>query len=383
MGDMRFLCGLLVAVFAVSGCAADTTTTPSPTSPSGDAAQALDPRQGLPACPALDNGARLQLSPPLAEVDFVEDVDYTDPIFISAAVTAQNIASYFENAQHYVPGQASYDGIGALDDISIGQMQWNWKGGNGTLSSEFFKDIPNELLDDTTDAQLSADLATLARFANEQSGRQAAEQVIGHWQAYVDDRDSPLAEWLRSDGVRQHQDALVERRLGAALRLARTWMRDRNYGEAQLERVLTTFANFNIHTGLRPLQDGLRDVWAPQVASFMAALDNDRTQIFDFVIDWMRSCENVNVTKKKDAFGDPSRNLEGNVDKWRDPALIAALSDEQVELFAYAFVYATRSDTQFGAFPKGYSQLDVLQRAGVIVLDVGTALGADWDPSIF
>jgi len=380
---MRYLCGLLVAVGVVSGCAADTATTPSPTNPSGDAAATLDPRQGLPACPALNNGARLQLSPPLAQIDFVEDVDYTDPIFISAAVTAQNIASYFENAQHYVPGQASYDGIGALDDISIGQMQWNWKGGNGTLTSEFFISIPDELLDDTPDAQLSADLSILAQYAKQLSGRQEAEQVISRWQAYVDDRESPLAVWLRSDGVRQHQDALVERRLGAALRLARTWMRDRNYDDTEFERVLTTFANFNIHTGLRPLQNGLRDVWAPQVEGFMAALDNDRTKIFDYVIDWMRSCENANVTKKNDAFGDPSRNLIGNIDKWRDPDLIAALSDEQVDLFAYAFVYATRSDTQFGSFPKGYSQLDVLQRAGVIVLDQGTALGADWDPSIF
>ncbi len=392
MGNLHATFCSVIAASMVAGCA--TTTTPAsqdqgaasePAAVDNEtiASDAFDPRDGIPSCPALDDGDRLTLHPSLGTVDFITDVNYGDPAFIAGAVTAQNVASYFENAQHYKPGQASYDGIGPLDDISIGQMQWNWKGGAGTLTKEFFKDIPEALLDDTNDAQLKQDLAALALYAKDQSNRQAAEDVVTRWQAFVDDADSPLAQWLRSEGVKAHQDALVEKRLGAALQLAKTWMHDRGYSDEHFERTLVTFANFNIHTGLRPMQNGLRDLWAPQLEFFASALDNDRNKIFAYVTDWMRACENANVTKKQDAFGVEAWGVKGNIEKWSNSAFIAGLTDEQVDLFAYSFLYATRSDTQFGSFPKGYSQLDVLQRAGVIVLDVGTALGADWDPSNF
>ncbi len=344
----------------------------------------LDPRRGIPDCPALDDGQRLQLSPPLAPVSFVSNVDYSDPVFLSAAKRAKNVASYFENAGLYKPGRASYDGIGPMDGISIGQMQWNWKDSKGTLVYEFFKPIPNALLDDTSDPQLKADLATLASFARSGSGISDAKKVISRWQSYIDKQTSPLAKWLRSNGVKKYQDELVERRFGLVLRLAKTWMQDRQYDDEHFERVLTTLANFNIHAGLSPDRRGLRDVWAPQVDSFVSALGNDRNKIFKYVLDWMRSCKpaHIKMTKKKDAFGYPG-GLKGNIEIWGDPTFISSLSKEQVDLFAYAFIYATRSNTQWSTFPKGYSQLDVLQRAGVIILDKGTALAADWDPSKF
>jgi hypothetical protein len=351
-------------------------------------AGSLNPGDGLPNCPALDNGERLDLRPQLSgDIDFVSSVDFKNPAFLKASRQARNIASYFEHGAAYIRG-GSYDGIGPLDNISIGQMQWNWKGSKGTLIGEFFKPIPDGLVNETTDPKLRNQLRAMIRYARSRnsSNRSEAEKVVKIWGDYVNvnspHNDSVLAMWLRSPKVRAYQDKLVKDRIGDALVVARTWMRDAGYGEDQFERVMTTFANFNIHAGLRPSIEGLRGVWVPQVRQFKAALGNDRERIFQFVIDWMKSCENVaDMTKKGDALGVPHWGVDGNILQWSSKEFIQSLSDEQVDLFSYAFVYATRSNTEFAGRQRGYSQLDAFQRGAVILLGKGRALGEQWDSS--
>lgn len=353
-------------------------------------AGSLDPVAGLPSCPALDKGERLDLTPQLDDdINFVSSVDYKNPAFLEASRRARNIASYFEYSAAYVQG-GSYDGVGPLDGISIGQMQWNWKGSKGTLVGEFFEPIPDDLVNEATSHQLRNQLNTMIEYARSRtsSNRDKAQKVVEAWGEYINvnnpKNDSVLAMWLRSPKVRSYQDKLVEDRLGAALIVARTWMRDAGYGEDQFERVVTTFANFNIHAGLRPSLEGLRGVWIPQVQHFKAALGNDRERIFRFVVDWMKSCENVDdMTKKGDALGVPHWGVDGNISQWSSKEFIQSLSDEQVDLFSYAFVYATRSNTEDKKkdYQRGYSQLDVFQRGAVILLGKGRAQGQQWDSS--
>jgi hypothetical protein len=92
----------------------------------------------------------------------------------------------------------------------------------------------------------------------------------------------------------------------------------------------------------------------------------------------MKSCDTLEMNGRADAFDD-----NGNVAQWGNAQLIDSLSEEQVDLFVYAFLYATRSNTDYKRGDvtrvKGYSQLDVLNRAGVIVLGAGKARGSKFD----
>ncbi|HUF57468.1 MAG TPA: hypothetical protein VMM55_13000 [Thermohalobaculum sp.] len=335
----------------------------------------FDASAGIPNCPALYRGERLLLSPPLGQVSFRNPAE---PPPALAAAAALRTVSFFENAGSLQHGVSAYDAIGALDDLSLGRLQWNWKGGRGTLVTEFFAGLEPAVLAATRDADLASELMMLVRFSRGQAHVDDAGAVIAKWRAYIDRPSSVLADWLASVEVAAYQDVLIARRLEQAAILAETWMSERGYPPQTYPVVLALFTNFNVHTGLSANAGSLRGVWTPQLDRFLSSLGHDSERIMGFILDWMRSCEDANVTKKTDAFG-AGAGVPGNVDIWSAPDFISSLSGMQVDLMAYVFLYATRSDTQWADFPKGYSQLDVLQRGGVIALGQGRALGVRFD----
>lgn len=341
------------------------------------------PGFGIKGCPALVGGAPYELSPQLGRVDFVKTFATADEDFARAAMKARNVASFYEDTPAYMSsGAASYDGVSKLDDISIGQMQWNWDGGIGTLPHEFMRGLSDSLID-LAPQNLRADLEAIKSYSLGQASTSDATNVINKWIGYADQENSPLHIWLNEPKVRLYQDRLVSDRMNDARTVAETWIRDRNYGAEAFQKTLILFANFNIHAGLQPSQENLRDVWSAQVDAFKLSFGNDRQRIFEFITDWMRSCRNshADVRGKKDALG-WGNGRTGNADIWSDHDFVDSLNEYQVDLFAYAFLFSTRSKKDdSGRRIAGWVQLDVLNRGGAVVLDKGIVrgIGFDWD----
>lgn len=342
-----------------------------------------EPGLGITGCPALLNGDRIKLEPKLVGVDFVDSYSMSDSVFARSAVKAQNIASFYENTPEYMKhGAATYNGVSKLDGVSIGQMQWNWDKGKGSLSPEFARQIPVSLIN-AAPQKLRAELTTIRRYAYGQTSISEANKVIAKWRDYAEKDNSPLHSWLDGKGVRSFQDSLVAKRMEKARKVAETWVRDRKYSADAFEKTLITFANFNIHAGLGPNLTNLRDVWGPQVDLFKASLKNDRNQILKYITNWMRSCKNAHadIRGKADALG-WSNGRKGNADIWSASSFVSSLKDYQVDLLSYAFLFATRSKKDnSGKRKPGWVQLDVLNRGGAIILDKGTVRGIafDWD----
>lgn len=342
----------------------------------------LDPTKGIPSCPALYSGKRLILKPPFSGAKFVDasEVNHEDPAFLAASRIARNVVSYFEDDRRYIRnGGPPYDSVSGVDDLSIGQLQWNWKGGRGTLVAEFFRKLPPSLVD-TPNPELKHHLFSLRRYAMNSNPQNLpdAKAAVEHWRTEIATTASPLRAWLRSSAVARYQDSLIAERHHKAHILAKTWMRDRQYPDQVFEKVVILFINFNVNAGLYPSRGGLRGVWVDQVDSFVSDFNGDRKRIFQYILDWMKSCDTLEMNGRADAFDD-----NGNVAQWGNAQLIDSLSEEQVDLFVYAFLYATRSNTDYKRGDvtrvKGYSQLDVLNRAGVIVLGAGKARGSKFD----
>lgn len=346
--------------------------------PSSLLATTLSPPDTLPSCPAITSSdTRLNVNPPLGNVNFVTEVDVRSSEFARLAISAENLVSFFENDVAYLEyGKATHSGVGPMDGVSIGQLQWNWKKGRGTLTTEFFKGIPESLIAHPNRA-FEKQLRSLYDYSIKKSAsnRSAAEKTVNLWRKLSGDSESILAKWLSTEGVKQYQDKLSQDRMRKAAILAKSWMNERGYSEDFVQRALVLFYNFNVHAGMEPHVSGLRDIWAPQVDFFRDSFSGDRQKMFDYIISWMKSCKKITgMTGKYDAF-----RPYGNALVWNNASFVASLDEEQVDMFALAFLYATRSITAPENGPHkgfhGYSQLDVLNRAGVIALDKGLVRG--------
>lgn len=347
-------------------------------SPNSLLANSLSPPDALPSCPAItSNDMRLNVHPPLGNVNFVTNVDVRSSEFSRLAISAENLVSFFENDVAYLEhGKATHNGVGPMDGVSIGQLQWNWKKGRGTLTTEFFKKIPKSLISHPNE-EFEKQLRSLYDYSIEKStsNRRAAEKTVDSWRKLSGDPETLLAKWLSSDGVKQYQDQLSQDRMRKAAILAKSWMNERDYSEDYVQRALVLFYNFNVHAGMEPRVSGLRGIWTPQVDFFRDSFSGDRQKMFDYIVAWMKSCKKITgMTGKYDAF-----RPHGNALVWNKASFVASLDEEQVDMFALAFLYATRSITAPDNGPHigfhGYSQLDVLNRAGVIALDKGLVRG--------
>lgn len=369
----------------------------------------LDPLEGLPACPAIHEGNLLAIEPALVDVSFLRPLgsEMEEDQFIEAVRVATNLASFFENDREFLRngGQASYNGVSRLDDLSIGQMQWHWGGGNGTLVREFMKELDRGRIELARTQELRDNLFAIHDYAYGLSSTDEATRAVQYLSKFAYQTESDLAQWLDEPQIRSHQDLLVQERMRSVLALTNTWMRDNEVDRDYFEHIFVFFANLNIHMGLENNLRTLRGVWVPQVKHFQAGLNNDRPAIANFITGWMLSClSNTSLMEKHpdfdallasdevmaggfDAFGegDLSRGPNyhaGNAYRWREDNFIESLDQVHFDLFVYSFLAATRSKTtNEGRREPGWIQLDVLNRAGFVALRSGMTRGRayGWD----
>lgn len=361
----------------------------------------LVPQAGIPSCPAVYNGQRLEISPPLITVSFANttESELVSEKFRRNSRLAANVLSYFEDARAYKDqggGRATYSGISKLDGLSIGQFQWNWKEGRGTLIREFMAEMDAELIQESTSAILRAQLLVLKNYASGQGEKDAVQVIVDQLAISADLADSDLKKWLTSNKVKAHQDALVKERMGRVLQLTKTWLEQRQLDDSYFTHVFIFFANLNVHAGIEPNTKGLRDVWIPQLDKFKFDLGGDRVAIAQFISDWMLSCKPLTKLAKKhpeyqpvvkpamaggtDAFGEgPNRGPAfhwGNAYRWGDTTIMSKIDDVHFDLFVYGYLFATRSTTtNEGSRDPGWVQLDALNRAGYLALRNGLARG--------
>lgn len=339
------------------------------------------------SCPALSaNGNRFDLKPSYVTPKWKNVFARDRRKHEATAILARNLAAFYENPQSAkLESLKGYGTIGNLDGVSLGQMQWNWNGGKGTLVREFFKGLKEAHLV-TDDLFLNQQLLIVHRFAKTQIGKKSASKVVRQWAKLHGKQNSSLSKWLISTPIQKHQDKLVNDRVNQALTLAKTWLRDMGYSGSQsnnLKRVTTLMLNFNIHTGLSP--DNTRELWVPQLLDFQSEFSS-RAEAYKFVLEWMKKCEpkvKVKSSKKtpemtggEDAFAN-QHGYPGNHKLWITRCGLQEISRLQFDMFTYSFLVATRSQTnEFGIRIKGFSQLDVFNRGALIALGKGIARSA-------
>lgn len=384
---IKFLSIISIFSWATSGFAADVE---------------FDPQKGIPSCPALHQGKKLIMSPPLDTVQFsaVADSELNSEKFKRHTRLAANVLSYFEDAEAYVAqggGRATYSGISKLDGLSIGQFQWNWKGGVGTLTKEFMVEIDRELVETASPGTLRKQLIVLKDYASGLAKKSDAQSVVNQLAKSADRLNSDLERWLVSEKVKAHQDKLVKDRMDKVWKLTKTWIKARQLDDSYFTHVFIYFANLNVHAGITPTKKGLRNVWIPQLEKFKSDLGNNRETISKFISDWMLSCKpqtkllkghpdhKDRVSKPTmaggvDAFGQgPNRGPDfhwGNAYRWADQGIISKVDEAHFDLFIHGYLFASRSQTNDeGKEKAGWVQLDVLNRAGYIALRNGLARG--------
>lgn len=346
-------------------------------------AETLNPPNEIPSCPALNkNNERLKIEPSIKPVDFDWNLNFEDSSFIRAATLATEIVAFLETGK--IKDRARYKAISTVDQLSVGQLQWHWSQGQGTLVTEFFADMPEELVVDIEDPTLRRHLTAIWIFSNSAGSFEAATDAIAYLASFsgADHLSSDFANWLASSKIVGRQNSLKAARLKKGLVLTKAWMRDRDYPADQFETTFVLLNNFNTHGGLEPRTSGLRDVWSEQLDAFKAAFDG-RQEMFEYILTWIESCREPASRGKYDGVWNGSNTFhptQGNLVLWSDPAFISSLSETRVDLFAYAFLYATRSKSDGeGDYIPGFIQLGVLNRGGTLALGKGRLNGASFD----
>lgn len=356
----------------------------------GVQAQIINPPDEIPACPAVNSDqARLAVTPKFSPVDFETDVNFSDPDILDLGALGMRITSSFET--NATGEAAKYGEISTVDTLSIGRIQWNWeKKKRSSLVTEFFKGMPESYISSAENNKLRQNLFSVWQLSNANGSISIAQDAVNYLAQFARQQNSSFARWLRSDTLRDWQESLVEERLKQALLLTHTWMRDRGYNENAFERTFFTMINFNVHGGLET--GNLRQIWSPQVEAFRNSFA-DKPEMFAYVVRWIKSCRVLTEpgVPKKERMLHGQYMLKngwwgiGNVERWTSSSAVNNWDEVQVDLFAYAFLYATRSITMGHNDEErpGYFQLGVLNRAGALIFDKGAASGFFYDRSKF
>jgi hypothetical protein len=360
---------------------------------------------GTFACPAVAaTGQVPPRDPPLKHAELKANASLVVPTgFAAAQAIALNVTGRFESGSG-----DPWLGVGSNEEISVGYLQWNWKGGTGSLadrqSESFLSGIAES---DVVSAPepIRAGLIAMKRYSaniNINENKSVVQAQLLDWTtARPDDpvsgsfRKSVTAAWqawLSSPPVRAHQRAKLDRQMRNAYLHYVQWRKDLGLPDSPSPDVRTLTYFFDLLT----FNGGPKGLWVEHVRAFEAQFTN-KYDLLIYVADWLDACDKYqsdypgtgegNKPIKRFLYGSSqykkvaadalradivvnSRALRQAVQEQR------AFSQEQMSLFVHGFLLATRVEGKDP--PRGFPGIyaaDVLARRMVVALGIGKAHG--------